>query len=844
MNEDLPHRYPIFIRLKPAFAGDGEFDTDMWARQRDSTPAPYRIQRQGKDILLPFYDDADDLIDVTWSGDGQADRFIRDTLQEYRRQHPDAGPHEGAPAPAIALLPRPDNTYNPDAVSAADPNRDLSDEQRYLGYLPDSDLEEIGWTTIPTLADLASQWGGQVRCYGWVTPDSILLDLPLDKVHAAATTFLATYGITLDPLPNPHETGAILVDAALTGTTWDKPPHPIGSLTLTPRRQGLSLTDGGKPIGHLSNDTRLAVFDERHRERVIAELAMQNLPVTPMATPHATAANGPIPARYELHPSASTGWVIETTADIPTEALPTHGPRHKRGEENIIAAVAYYEPDKKTLWVQADQLVPTAACYAARVGFEVTTVRIAKHPWGLRTEIAEHRLIPYETVPFDTTDDPGRRTLLSHHRTSVPPESLAHHYAWADHPAPEKRRGHPNILAARERLDRTRTKLFGGDHTLTDNLTDPLTPCRLCGHQAATFTTPTCTEPVTYCRTCILTACNGLGTNRAHTSTAVAEIATLEFGGIAMLPDQLTTLHLNPDTPVTPEVLDRLLLLRFAVNRVLPWTRILTAAGLTPNGIPTARGTIIQARDGHLCLSLQEKAVCEFLYQHGIAHDREPHYPTDTEVNPNGRWRADWQLADGTLVEMWGMPKDKQYAQRMYAKQQLARKRNLTVLELTADDLPRLADRFAPWIPIDRTPQRWTPPATPTPKPRTRTPRTRTPRTHTPGKVHATNIAAAEERLARAGRALELQRHGHTRAEIAAALSTTPDTVKVLLQDARFYEDPTSNPERLDLAFAAITAVAAGKSKTAFHAESNRSERLTSRAWRDANTLDRQTAPD
>lgn len=47
---------------------------------------------------------------------------------------------------------------------------------------------------------------------------------------------------------------------------------------------------------------------------------------------------------------------------------------------------------------------------------------------------------------------------------------------------------------------------------------------------------------------------------------------------------------------------------------------------------------------------------------------------------------------------MWGMPNDPNYASKMATKQQLAKKHHLTLVELTVADLPRLANRFAPWL--------------------------------------------------------------------------------------------------------------------------------------------------
>jgi hypothetical protein len=150
----------------------------------------------------------------------------------------------------------------------------------------------------------------------------------------------------------------------------------------------------------------------------------------------------------------------------------------------------------------------------------------------------------------------------------------------------------------------------------------------------------------------------------------------------------------DPEHPVVATDIDRRLLLRIAITRgQLPWTRILIDAGLADNGIRLLRGTILKAVDGHLCLSMQEKAVDDFLHQHGIDHTREPLYPFDGQLNANTRRRADWLLSDGTFVEMWGMPNDPGCAEKI----ELAARHRLRLVGLTSADVGRLSEIFAEW---------------------------------------------------------------------------------------------------------------------------------------------------
>ncbi len=110
-----------------------------------------------------------------------------------------------------------------------------------------------------------------------------------------------------------------------------------------------------------------------------------------------------------------------------------------------------------------------------------------------------------------------------------------------------------------------------------------------------------------------------------------------------------------------------------------------------------SRGTAIPAVDGHPCGSMLEKTVDDFLHRHGIQHIREPSYPRDPELNANG-FSADWELADGTLVEMWGMPDEPAYAEKMVTKRTLAKAYAIPLLEIFPPDVNRLRAIFADFL--------------------------------------------------------------------------------------------------------------------------------------------------
>lgn len=115
-------------------------------------------------------------------------------------------------------------------------------------------------------------------------------------------------------------------------------------------------------------------------------------------------------------------------------------------------------------------------------------------------------------------------------------------------------------------------------------------------------------------------------------------------------------------------------------------------------GVQTVRGLVSIADDGHLCRSAFERTIDDFMHRNGIYHEVEPLYPFDPELNELGRLKADWKLADGTLVEAYGMMDSNEYAQQVRRKQELSRKHSQKVLEILPGDVTRLPVIFSEWI--------------------------------------------------------------------------------------------------------------------------------------------------
>ncbi|MDP3953163.1 hypothetical protein [Microbacterium sp.] len=151
------------------------------------------------------------------------------------------------------------------------------------------------------------------------------------------------------------------------------------------------------------------------------------------------------------------------------------------------------------------------------------------------------------------------------------------------------------------------------------------------------------------------------------------------------------------------QVLTRMLIPRDAEAVFQPsrkqrsWTEWLALAEVLGEGQRQSRGTWITATDGHLCRSMFERHIDDFMTHYDIAHNPEPQYPYDAGLNPAGL-RADWQLADGTFVEALGLTGTSEYDQKVERKKALASRFNVPLLLITPADLGRLPHLFAPWL--------------------------------------------------------------------------------------------------------------------------------------------------
>jgi hypothetical protein len=110
------------------------------------------------------------------------------------------------------------------------------------------------------------------------------------------------------------------------------------------------------------------------------------------------------------------------------------------------------------------------------------------------------------------------------------------------------------------------------------------------------------------------------------------------------------------------------------------WLNALIEAGIVENGArPTSRGTQCIAKDGHMCLSLGEKTIDDFLHNHGIQHDKEPHYP-------EGNFRADFKVGM-LLIEYFGLAGNPEYDAKIAEKNRICKKHGITLVAIYPQDL-------------------------------------------------------------------------------------------------------------------------------------------------------------
>ncbi len=132
------------------------------------------------------------------------------------------------------------------------------------------------------------------------------------------------------------------------------------------------------------------------------------------------------------------------------------------------------------------------------------------------------------------------------------------------------------------------------------------------------------------------------------------------------------------------------------------WFEALAETGALPAGVlATARGVRCLAGDGHVCHSLDEQRIDNWLMAQGLPHEREPRYPTHPSLNPTGRRCADWRVQD-TFIEYFGLIGDPCYEKKMGEKILLARHCGIDLITIHPSDLESLDQRLRCLLSYDK----------------------------------------------------------------------------------------------------------------------------------------------
>jgi hypothetical protein len=99
------------------------------------------------------------------------------------------------------------------------------------------------------------------------------------------------------------------------------------------------------------------------------------------------------------------------------------------------------------------------------------------------------------------------------------------------------------------------------------------------------------------------------------------------------------------------------------------WLRTIKETGYLGENdyIRNSFGYRVVAKDGHICNSLAEKNIDDWLYIHKIDHIKEPPYPNNVRKLMKSNVRADW-LIGNTYVEYFGLQTEENYQKKTSAK--------------------------------------------------------------------------------------------------------------------------------------------------------------------------------
>ena len=133
----------------------------------------------------------------------------------------------------------------------------------------------------------------------------------------------------------------------------------------------------------------------------------------------------------------------------------------------------------------------------------------------------------------------------------------------------------------------------------------------------------------------------------------------------------------------TPAKRELRLIVKACIREYGSWNKAILAAGFTPNRSHSQRmykRANAMAEDGHLCDSIPEAIIDNWLVARGIAHEKDIFYPTT-------KHKTDWSI-NGIFIEYFGLAKDSsRYDRTLKKKRNLCREHNIHLIELYPEDI-------------------------------------------------------------------------------------------------------------------------------------------------------------
>jgi len=136
----------------------------------------------------------------------------------------------------------------------------------------------------------------------------------------------------------------------------------------------------------------------------------------------------------------------------------------------------------------------------------------------------------------------------------------------------------------------------------------------------------------------------------------------------------------------------------FGINTIntvfISYDEFVFMCGMQPN---STTGQKRYAKDGHLCDSIEESIIDDFLFNNNIEHEVHKKYYEFIQ-GFNKRYMCDFYLKDGTVVEYFGFINHKIYVDKIRKKVETLKEYNIPYIDIYPKDLSKLDIVFGKYL--------------------------------------------------------------------------------------------------------------------------------------------------